>query len=527
MVRRVNQTELSVVLLAVLLLAATGIAGETAAVGALAEGKKVVCYVGTWAVYRPGNGRFDIEHIDPYLCTHLMYGFFGINEDATVRVIDPYLDLEENWGRGHIKRFVGLKHVSPTLKTLAAIGGWNEGSRKFSQMAASAALRKRFIYDCVAFCQRHGFDGIDLDWEYPAQRDGNPAIDRDNHAQLVEEMRVVFDQYGLLLTAAVASVEFSAGLSYDIPRISKSFHFLNVMVYDMHGAWESYCGINAPLYRGSADKTETEQQLNVNASIHYWLSQGAPAEKLVLGIPLYGRSFTLANAENSQIGAPAVGGGTAGPYTRQSGVMGYNEFCEKLQTESWDLRWDIQQRVPYAVRGNQWLGYDDLQSIQLKVRYLLDYGLGGAMVWSLETDDFRGVCGGGNYPLMREIRSLVDGGAGSPTTLPPPTVSSTSTSTTTSTNPTTTTTSNPGSGNPGTTTSNPGSGNPGTTSPPASERPCSGGQTGFVPHPNYCNKYYMCLTGDMFFEFTCPAGTLFDPNLNVCNWADQVKCAHE
>ncbi|XP_052893340.1 chitotriosidase-1 [Anopheles moucheti] len=498
-------TVLSVVLL-VMLLVAPGFAGETQQV-ARAEGKKVVCYVGTWAVYRPGNGRFDIEHIDPSLCTHLMYGFFGINEDATVRIIDPYLDLEENWGRGHIKRFVGLKNLSPALKTLAAIGGWNEGSRKFSAMAASAELRKRFIYDCVAFCQRHGFDGIDLDWEYPAQRDGNAAIDKDNHALLVEEMRVVFDQYGLLLTAAVASVEFSAGVSYDIPRIVKSFHFLNVMVYDMHGAWDSYCGINAPLYRGSADATTTQQQLNVNSSIQYWLSQGAPAEKLVLGIPLYGRSFTLANAANSQTGAATVGGGTAGPYTREPGVMGYNEFCEKLQTESWDLRWSEEQQAPYAVRNNQWLGYDDLRSVQLKIKYLLDLGLGGAMVWSLETDDFRGLCGGGKYPLMHEIHSLVNGGTPSPTT-PPPVPA-----------PSTTTTS-------ASTTDNPG-GNPGTTRPPSDDNPCSGGKIGFVPNPNHCNRYYMCLTEDTYFEFTCPAGTLFDPNLNVCNWADQVKCTNE
>lgn len=177
-----------------------------------------------------------------------------------------------------------------------------------------------------------------------------------------------FDQYGLLLTAAVASVEFSAGVSYDIPRISKSFHFLNVMVYDMHGAWDSNCGINAPLYRGSADTTDRLGQMNVNASIQFWLAQGAPAEKLVLGIPLYGRSFTLANAANTQIGAPTVGGGTAGPYTREPGVMGYNEFCEKLATEAWDLRWSEEQQVPYAVRNNQWLGYDDLRSVQLKVR---------------------------------------------------------------------------------------------------------------------------------------------------------------
>ncbi|XP_035793649.1 chitotriosidase-1-like [Anopheles albimanus] len=461
--------------------------------------KKVVCYVGTWAVYRHGLGRFDIEHINPHLCTHLMYGFFGINEDATVRIIDPYLDLEENWGRGHIKRFVGLKNVAPGLKTLAAIGGWNEGSRKFSKMAASAELRKRFIYDCVAFCQRHGFDGIDLDWEYPAQRDGNPLIDRNNHAQLVEEMREVFDRHGLLLTAAVASVEFSAGLSYDIPRISKSFHFLNVMVYDMHGAWDSYCGINAPLFRGPADQTDVQRQLNVDASVRYWLEQGAPAEKLILGIPLYGRSFTLANAANSQVGAPVIGGGTPGPYTGEPGVMGYNEFCEKLGKETWDLRWSPEQQAPYAVRNNQWLGYDDLRSIQLKVQYLLDQGLGGAMVWSLETDDFNGVCGGGHYPLMNEIRSLLNGGTPSPTTttIRPPTTQPPA-----STEPTTATTGAPGS----------------------SERPCAGGQSGFVPHPTDCSRYFMCLGEGVAFEFTCPAGTLFDPILNVCNWSDKVQC---
>lgn len=489
------------VLLLVLLLIAVGLADDTIQNKASdsSEGKKVVCYVGTWAVYRPGQGRFDIEHIDPLLCTHLMYGFFGINEDATVRVIDPYLDLEENWGRGHIKRFVALKSVNPQLKTLAAIGGWNEGSRKFSKMAASAELRKRFIHDCVAFCQRHGFDGIDLDWEYPAQRDGDPLIDRENHAQLVEEMRQVFDQYGLLMTAAVASVEFSAGVSYDIARVSKSFHFLNVMVYDMHGAWESYCGINAPLYRGPADTTDQQAQLNVNASIHFWLANGAPPEKLVLGIPLYGRSFTLANAANSQIGAAVVGGGTAGPYTREPGVLGYNEFCEKLQTESWDLRWSDEQQTPYAVRNNQWLGYDDLRSVQLKVQYLLDLKLGGAMVWSLETDDFRGVCGGGKYPLMTEIRSLLNGGTPSPTTTAP----STSTSVT--------------SEGPGVSV---------TTSPPSGDGPCAEGHIGFVPHPEDCSRYYMCVGVQTGFEFSCPAGTLFDPNLNVCNWSDKVNCEH-
>uniref|UniRef100_A0A182IVU9 chitinase n=1 Tax=Anopheles atroparvus TaxID=41427 RepID=A0A182IVU9_ANOAO len=435
----------SVILL--VLLATASLADETVESKAPGAEKKIVCYVGTWAVYRPGRGRFDIEHIDPTLCTHLMYGFFGINENATVRVIDPYLDLEENWGRGHIKRFVALKNGHPGLKTMAAVGGWNEGSRKFSKMAASAELRKRFIYDSVAFCQRHGFDGIDLDWD---------------------------------------------------------FHFLNVMVYDMHGAWDDYCGINAPLYRGSADTTDVQLQLNVNASVHYWLAQGAPAEKLVLGIPLYGRSFTLANAANSQIGAATIGGGTAGPYTQQAGVLGYNEFCEKLQTEAWDLRWSDEQQVPYAVRNNQWLGYDDLRSIQLKVKYLLDLGLGGAMVWSLETDDFLGFCNGVQYPLMKEIRQLLNGGTPSPTTAPVPTSPPTSTG--------------PGVSQTGGPTIGP------STSPSTTDEPCVGAPVGFVPHPRDCSRYFICLGNDTGIEFTCPAGTLFDPTLNVCNWADNVNC---
>lgn len=148
-----------------------------------------MCYVGTWAVYRPGLGRFDIENINPFLCTHLIYGFFGINEDGSIRIIDPYLDLEENWGRGHIKRFNALKSQNPSLKTMAAIGGWNEGSRKFSLVAANPALRRHFIEASINFCRKYQFDGVDLDWEYPAQRGGNETVDKENHAVWLQETR--------------------------------------------------------------------------------------------------------------------------------------------------------------------------------------------------------------------------------------------------------------------------------------------------------------------------------------------------
>lgn len=96
--------------------------------------ERIVCYYGTWSTYRHGNGAFNVEDIDANLCTHLIYTFFGVTSSGTVRIIDPYLDLEENWGRGNIKKFNNLKLINPKLKTLAAVGGWNEGSRIFSQV---------------------------------------------------------------------------------------------------------------------------------------------------------------------------------------------------------------------------------------------------------------------------------------------------------------------------------------------------------------------------------------------------------
>lgn len=152
--------------------------------------EKLLCYYGTWATYRPGNGAFNVRDIDPSLCTHAIYSFVGINADATIKVLDPNLDLEENGGKGNIKKFVSLKSANPRLKTMVAIGGWNEGSAKFSAVAANQELRVQFAENAAAFCKKYGFDGLDMDWEYPAQRDGNPAIDRANFVLMLRELRL-------------------------------------------------------------------------------------------------------------------------------------------------------------------------------------------------------------------------------------------------------------------------------------------------------------------------------------------------
>jgi chitinase len=171
--------------------------------------------------------------------------------------------------------------------------------------------------------------------------------------------------------------------------------------YDLHGSWESVTGINAPLYAGPRDAS---QQLNVDAIIKYWLSQGCSRDKLNVGIPLYGRTFTLANRSNHEVGAPSAGPGRCGTFTTETGFLGFNEILYNIETQGWNRYWEDKQQVPYAVHGDQWVGYDDAQSVKAKLDYIRRNNLGGVMFWSIETDDFNNVCGKGRYPLIKLAR---------------------------------------------------------------------------------------------------------------------------
>lgn len=116
------------------------------------------------------------------------------------------------------------------------------------------------------------------------------------------------------------------------------------------------------------------------------MSQGCPKEKLILGIPTYGRSFTLADKTNNGIGVRTIGAGYIGVFVPEAGFLPYNEIC--FNGDTWTRHWVDEQKVPYAVRSTQWVGYDDLQSVEIKLNYILQRDLGGVMYWSLETDDF-------------------------------------------------------------------------------------------------------------------------------------------
>lgn len=173
---------------------------------------------------------------------------------------------------------------------------------------------------------------------------------------------------------------------YDVARIAQHLDFINLMTYNLHGDWHHVTGHHSPLFRGQRD-TGPDRFSNVDYAVGYILRLGAPANKLVMGIPTFGKSFTLASSE-SQVGAPISGLGLPGRFTKEEGTLAYYEICGFLRGA--EVHRIPSQEVPFATKGNQWVGYDDPESVKNKVQYLKNKQLAGAMVWAVDLDDFRG-----------------------------------------------------------------------------------------------------------------------------------------
>lgn len=278
-------------------------------------------------------------------------------------------------------------------------------------MASEPESRAKFVQSVVDFLKKYNFDGLDLDWEYPGSR-GGYSYDKQNFVRLLRELHQAFQPEGYLLTAAVSAGKWFIEPAYDIAQVSKYLDLINLMAYDYHGGWETKTGMNAPLFGSPVYDTKGDDALlNVNWSVNYWLQQGADREKLMLGVGSYGRSFTLDKPGVNGINAPASQKGQQGPYTREPGSLGYNEICESFQRQphSWTIVRDPDYLAPYAYNDRQWVGYDDMESLALKAQFAKSMGLGGMMMWSIETDDFQGRCHNEKYPLLNTLKRVLDG----------------------------------------------------------------------------------------------------------------------
>lgn len=366
--------------------------------------RRLVCHYTTWSQGRAGDASYRVEDVPGQLCTHVVYNFIGIDEDTYELVpLQREIDIVQN-GFG---RFTDLKKKFPHLRTSIAVGGWAHGGEKFSKMTAFRRRRQQFVLSVVKFLEQYGFDGIEIVWLYPGNPERGGGInDKDNFIYLIEELSRAFQKVGRKweVTIQVPADKTRLGVGYEIDALCDAADFVHIIGYDMRGWWNNFADVHSPMADRPHD-TGNFRGINVQDGVQHWISKGCSPSKLILGVPMLGRTYLLANGQENGLGAQTTGPGPAGRYTHEAGYLAYFEMCLKFSAPraNWRQQWDDIGLCPYAYQGREWFGYENERSLEEKVKFVKQKQLAGLYAFSLDLDDYRGDCGGDPYPLTRQL----------------------------------------------------------------------------------------------------------------------------
>lgn len=302
--------------------------------------------------YYASNSTYPHTAINFSNLTHIAHAFISPTISGGIQKDSWFLYPE----------LVEAAHAN-NVKIIVAIGGWGN-SGGFSDMTADSTSRNNFVNNVVSFCKTHGYDGVDLDWEYPGTN--GKTNDKANLVKLVTELRESFNANGLeIISAALPSSDWNNG--YDIPALTNLLDWFGIMTYDFSGPWESLSGINSPLYKNP------RQYGSAHESMNYYIGKGVPLEKLYLGMAFYGYSFK-----------------TSGPFKAHSGASSitYSNADSKKLGNGFKYYWDETSKVPYLIdaAGTTFITYDDTVSIKLKLEYIHKRKLGGTIIWKIGQD---------------------------------------------------------------------------------------------------------------------------------------------
>jgi chitinase len=415
----VTRTRIALAGLVVLLGAVvTGSAAQARSTHETAGGRQVVGYFLQWGIY---GRNYTVKNVETSgsaaRMTAINYAFGNVAPDSTGAIVcqsgDPWADYGVPWDattsvdgqpstwpfQGNFQQLKALKGLHPKLKVLMSLGGWT-WSKYFSDAALTDASRQKLVSSCIdlfikgnlpglpAAAGAGVFDGFDLDWEWPGS-DGNVGNiirpeDRQNFTKLVAEFRRQLDAlgHGYLLTAFLPAATAKIDAGFEVDKIFKYLDWGTVQGYDLHGAWETTTNHQSNLFTSPLDPSSP--RFSVVDTVATYLRRGAPARKLVVGVPFYSRGWAGVGAANHGLYQSSTG---PAPGTWEAGSEDYKTVAPLLgsgYTRYNDLR-----------SGASWLynpstgifwTFDDPAVMTAKALLARAFGLGGLMFWELSGD---------------------------------------------------------------------------------------------------------------------------------------------
>jgi len=370
----------------------------------------VTIYFPNWNIY--SDSRCSVSGLpwDRMDCiNHAFWKVVPKDDGFTVASTDPWADTDPDNPMAHFSLYAEYAKKYPGVKILLSIGGWTD-SGHFSEMALTAESRGSFIQSCLDTLDTYPFlSGLDIDWEYPGvardpedeNDEGNPVVGDDwtNYTLLLKELREALDgRFGeggkILTVCAGSSVSYSLSMQ-DYASLHPYVDRINLMTYDMAGPWENTTGHHTALLGGNSAET----------AVQYLLSQGVPAGKIAIGSPLYSHGWKMKETARKTVGAEAE--------PLDSGDVTWHELLPLEQaavpegTPGWHKGYDEEKKAAWLWNDDpaspdylRFYTYESAVSLEAKLAYVNEHGLGGLIVWEVHGDSIDN-----NWPMITRIHS--------------------------------------------------------------------------------------------------------------------------
>jgi chitinase len=393
-------------------------------------GHVVASYFVEWGVY---GRNFPVDRIPATNLTHILYGFVPIcgpnptlqqenpagysalqsqcsgKPDYSVVLHDKFAALEKSYPgdkwddpiRGNIGQLMKMKASNPGIRVLPSIGGWTL-SDPFFHLANDAARRATFVSSVKTFLKTYAvFDGVDIDWEYPGGGGANTGLgsssDRTGYTSLMRDLRAMLTQLGqetgrtYELTSAVGAGPVKID-QVDWQQASTYLDYVFAMTYDFYGAWSGELGHHAGL---NPTAQSIHEGFTGAEAVTNLMAAGVPADKLVMGVAMYGRGWS--GVTGGTVDNPFTGtGGNKIAGTWEAGVLDYRQIESAFQggasgkgANGFVYYYDTQAQAPYlwnASRG-ELITYDDVRSARAKADFAKRNGLAGVFSWEIDADN--------------------------------------------------------------------------------------------------------------------------------------------